>query len=312
MPFPEMGVGSIKQDTPMRLSLSLLIILALAAAAFAHPDHELDSLTTLANAAYDDERYDDCAKLYVEAIEAGRQTPGIYYNCACCFALAGDANAAFFYLEEAIAHDFTNVQHLKDDPDLELLTTDARWPDVVEHMSGAQRDYLKREGLNEELFFMMKEDQAARKGDFDDINWDSVSVKDRERLSRVQAMADNGELKATEDYLNAALIFQHGADSAAYRRARELSLMAVKLDSTNRSARWLAAAAMDRYLQSVGQPQIYGTQFRKGDDGKWTLEPMDTTTVTDIEREQWNVPTLAKARERVREMNKNEPKQPKK
>ena len=67
------------------------------------------------------------------------------------------------------------------------------------------------------------------------------------------------------------------------------SLKATELDPDLAVARWLAAAAKDRYLWNVDKPQIYGTQFRRIDDGTWTLEPIDESAVTDEERAAWAV-----------------------
>ena len=41
---------------------------------------------------------------------------------------------------------------------------------------------------------------------------------------------------------------------------------------------WLAAATKDRELMALGKPQLYGTQFKRGADGKverWPVDPVD-------------------------------------
>jgi hypothetical protein len=53
-------------------------------------------------------------------------------------------------------------------------------------------------------------------------------------------------------------------------------------------AGWIAAASLDRYLLSIGQPQIYGTQF--GSNGQKSLDPK---LIPDAFRRQMNVPALA-------------------
>ena len=47
-------------------------------------------------------------------------------------------------------------------------------------------------------------------------------------------------------------------------------------------ARWLAAAAYDRWLSDAGLPQKFGTQYRS-EGGRWILLPVDSST-TDEER----------------------------
>jgi hypothetical protein len=63
-------------------------------------------------------------------------------------------------------------------------------------------------------------------------------------------------------------------------------------------ARWLAAAAYDRWLMTGGLPQKYGTQYRFA-KGRWVLHEVDPTT-SDGERARWDVPPLAEALRRAR------------
>jgi len=52
------------------------------------------------------------------------------------------------------------------------------------------------------------------------------------------------------------------------------------------------------------QPQIYGTQFEKMGDQPWVLSKIDTSKITDDERKEYGVGTLAEQREKVKLMNK--------
>ena len=61
--------------------------------------------------------------------------------------------------------------------------------------------------------------------------------------------------------------------------AHTLALLAVARGERN--ATWIASAALDRYLKSVGQPQIYGTQYFKDPKSGWTQNPMEETLVND-------------------------------
>jgi len=76
---------------------------------------------------------------------------------------------------------------------------------------------------------------------------------------------------------------------------------AIDLDSTIN--KWLLAATTDRYLLSKGEPQIYGTQFYKEGDEPWILSEIDTTKITDAERIEYGVETLAEQRLKVIKMN---------
>lgn len=67
----------------------------------------------------------------VAAIQAGDQEQGTFYNAACFFALAGKTDEAFRYLEQAIRRGWSNVQHLKQDSDLNILHNDPRWQTMI-------------------------------------------------------------------------------------------------------------------------------------------------------------------------------------
>jgi len=54
------------------------------------------------------------------------------YNLACKHALAGERDAAFEWLDKAIAVGFGSVDTMEKDPDLASLRGDARWRGVVE------------------------------------------------------------------------------------------------------------------------------------------------------------------------------------
>jgi hypothetical protein len=59
------------------------------------------------------------------------------------------------------------------------------------------------------------------------------------------------------------------------------------------TAIWIAAATLDRYLQNIGQKQIFGTQFlthSQNDPEGWTQEPYDRTLISDALWDQLGVP----------------------
>jgi hypothetical protein len=155
---------------------------------------------------------------------------------------------------------------------------------------------------NRTLRELYTEDQDDRKAASGEIDWSKVAPRDDARRAAVSRLLKKKQLKSSDDYLHAAMIFQHGPSVEDARTAHELSLRAVELDKDNREARWLAAAAKDRELMRLGKPQLYGTQFHKAGGGQWELYPVDPT-VTDEERARWDVPPLAEARARAVALN---------
>lgn len=154
---------------------------------------------------------------------------------------------------------------------------------------------------NEELKQLYKEDQGDRQSA--NIDWETVSERDRTRQSRVYELLDSNKVLTSLDYSNAAMIFQHGGDTIASGMAVKMMRKAIELDSTIN--KWLLAAAIDRDLMRRGVPQIYGTQYYKqGADDPWELYDLDSTKVTDEERMEYGVETLAQQREKLKMMNK--------
>jgi len=147
---------------------------------------------------------------------------------------------------------------------------------------------------------MFEEDQKARlEGN---INWKVLIKQDSVRRVKVFELIEKKKVVTSNDYYHAAIIFQHGTDSISYRMAWNYSKRAFSIDTTNHNARWLSAASFDRYLLSIGKPQIYGTQFMIREN-KWYLRDFDTTKITDAERILYGARTLSEIKEFLRKKN---------
>lgn len=153
---------------------------------------------------------------------------------------------------------------------------------------------------NTELIEIYQNDQSDRMTD--NINWLEVNKRDSLRRVRVHQLLDSGKVITGLDFKNAAMVFQHGKDSTDYGLAVKLMKKAIEKDTTIN--KWLFAAATDRYLLSKGEPQIYGTQYQKMGDEPWKRGEIDTTKISDAERIEYGVETLAQQREKVKQMNK--------
>lgn len=284
----------------MRIAGMAVAVLLVAGAAGAQT---YDELVAQANTFYQQGRYQESGESFEAAFALADGRATHYYNAACSWSLAGNPDRAFVMLDHALETGFRDPEMMMSDVDLEPLHDDPRWDAVVSRCRGAEAAYLL--SINVDLYRLFQEDQADRRGD---IDWEVVSARDEARRAAVTEMIEADQLHASDDFVHAAFIFQHGADSTSYRTAHELAMRAVAIDSTNMGARWIAAASKDRYLQSVGKPQIYGTQLLRR-NGRWTLQPYDTTAVTDAERARWGVPPLSRQRAWEAEANarKREP-----
>jgi hypothetical protein len=153
---------------------------------------------------------------------------------------------------------------------------------------------------NPEMTKLFDEDQGARTSG-KPIDWDKLNVEDEARRVRVKATLEQGELKSGGDLKRAAFIFQHGDKPGDYLFAHALAVAAVARGDAEAS--WIAAATLDRYLQRIGQPQIYGTQYKRvGQTEKWTQEPFDRTLLNDGIRSVSGVPSLKQSEERLKEV----------
>ncbi|MGA2606826.1 MAG: hypothetical protein ABSH01_05140 [Terriglobia bacterium] len=118
----------------------------------------------------------------------------------------------------------------------------------------------------------------------------NVEERDEQRHAEVRKILAEGKINSGREYFFAALIFQHSSAPVDLMFAHMLAVTAVA--KGNAGAKWMAAATLDRYLWSIKQSQIFGTQFHKGTDQKWTMEPYDRTTVSYSIRATWCVVPL--------------------
>lgn len=116
---------------------------------------------------------------------------------------------------------------------------------------------------SKEIHKLFISDQTDR-GVFDskkpaDVPPEQMKAKDDARRQRAHQLLRQGVLQTGEDFHDAAFIFQHGDKPEDYLLAHVLAMVAVSKGDPR--GRWIAAATLDRYLQAMGQPQVFGTQF---------------------------------------------------
>ena len=279
----------------------MVILIAFGCARQSGPDRSaLDAQA--AAAAYLRREYAECAKLYTQAsaLSVGRAKADYLYSSGSCDLRTGRRSSAIQSLRNAMsAHPSYYEDVMHDSAVQEDLASDSAWMDLLASFKPAFDAYLA--AVNGELRQMFADDQRDRKGGPDKIDWTVVQARDAKRRERVEQLATSGQIRSADDHYFAAMLLQHGEDEASYGRAFKFASRAVELDPSFVKARWLAAAAKDRYHMSRGEPQLYGTQYKRI-DGKWWLWPVDFH-VTDAERAEWCVEPLSSARQRLEKMN---------
>ena len=152
---------------------------------------------------------------------------------------------------------------------------------------------------------------------------------DAARREQVRALMASGGLTTAQDFHDAAFVFQHGDKPDDYLLAHILAVEAIAKGDSN--SVWISAATLDRYLQNIGQKQVFGTQFlnnwwayylqHKKDsdlDAKLktvsmdvsTQEPYDQDLLSDAMREVFCVPSLASQKQQVDDLNHDKPSRP--
>lgn len=103
------------------------------------------------------------------------------------------------------------------------------------------------------------DDQKDRQLPYEKIDWAVVDKADAARRDTTRKLLADGKLHTALDFKNAAYIFQHTAVAPEeFLLAHALAMAAIAKGDA--SANLIAAETLDRYLQSIHQSQIFGTQ----------------------------------------------------
>ena len=139
---------------------------------------------------------------------------------------------------------------------------------------------------------------------------DEYHQRVKARQATLRAMLAAGEIKTGDDFRDAAFIFQHGDAGGDFLFAHILAMEAMVRGTAE--AKWIAAATLDRYLQFIKQPQVFGTQYITDRNvplavppsgsplpfGR-TLEPYDEIFLSDSTRADFCVPALTRQHENI-------------
>ena len=158
---------------------------------------------------------------------------------------------------------------------------------------------------NQGLAKLEQQDQADRMPGTGKINWGVVARKDAERKREVEKILADGGIRTAQDYFNASVIFQHGEDLNDIEQAYAFAVTAVSMDDRNQQAKQMEADAWDRIMLKRNRPQWYGTQFiRDQTTGKYAMYQVDSSVITDAERQAVGLPTMSENQAHLDEINK--------
>ncbi len=136
-----------------------------------------------------------------------------------------------------------------------------------------QPQKLKERSL--ELKKLADQDQEDRKAsNIPPEEWSKISKRDAKRRKRVGEIFGEGCFHVGQDYDHAALIYQHGDTPDHFYQAFIWALKASELGVVD--AKQFSALAIDRYLNSIGKKQLFGSQAMKF-NGCFCMVPVEPT-----------------------------------
>jgi hypothetical protein len=156
---------------------------------------------------------------------------------------------------------------------------------------------------NTELKLLVQEDQRVRTPTpLTPAERTAITRTDADRLSEVKKMIAAAQLHTGLDYCSAALIVQHSKESDDYLLAHTLAIIGAS--KGDQGCVWLSAATLDRYLMSIKQPQIFGTQYMHLDPTKpWTQDPYNRSVISDTLRPDLHLLSAAEQKKRLDDDN---------
>ncbi|MGZ5134949.1 MAG: DUF6624 domain-containing protein [Flavitalea sp.] len=231
------------------------------------------------------------------------------YNAACSWALAGNVEKAYYYLDKVVIADkFINLSHILSDSDLVPLHADKRWQPLIDTVKSNKEK--AEANLNKPLAALLdtiyNEDQLDR-GNIDTVGkqfgwqsrqmdslWRKINYQDSINLIRVKNIIDTygwlgpnevGEQGASTIFL----VIQH-ADSLTQVTYVPTMREAVK----NGKARPQDLALLeDRILTKQGKEQIYGSQLTRNEQtGKYEFFPIQDEANVNKRRASVGLPPL--------------------
>ncbi|MCK4307641.1 hypothetical protein KAW50_05380 [candidate division WOR-3 bacterium] len=272
----------MKKLTMLILLISIGIFSQLSAQTYS-------DLIKIAREAYRNKEYLKSAENYEKAFEQKEVRNRDYYDAACSRALAGNVENAFKNLNLAIDKGWLHLEHTKTDPDLESLHNEKGWNTVIEKLGKKIEEY--EASLNTELVQKLKDigekDQRCRKQMREvgkKYGWQSDEMKelgkkqnelDSLNLIRIEAIIEEygypGKSLVGMQSSVAFLVIQH---SDLETQEKYLPLLKESADKGELS--WASLALLiDRIHTRKGEKQIYGSQIKQTEDGKYELGPIE-------------------------------------
>lgn len=144
-----------------------------------------------------------------------------------------------------------------------------------------------QQARSKELAELAATDQSDRAnyGMLSDDEIKRVMLSDLKQRMRVGELFGDGCMVSSADYMNGAIIYQHGTQPDHFFQAFTWAKRAGELGDAE--GKYWAAMAIDRYLVSLGKKQLFGSQFAKKNmaDPCICMEPVEPTFPQEMRKE---------------------------
>jgi hypothetical protein len=258
------------------------------------------TLICSADSLYQAKAYAHSIKVYEQGFKKEKKNYAHLYNAACSAALAGDKKKALELLTASVQNGWTNITHLRQDPDLNSLHGETQWKELVAKLQ-AKVDQLEKnydKPLQAELLEVLETDQKYR-SKIDSVQksyghsspqmqelWQTIQTQDNINLVKVKAILDSKGWVGPDKIGSQAnqalfLVIQH-ADQATQEKYLPMMREAVQKGNAQASA---LALLEDRVALGQGKKQLYGSQI--GSDpqtGKPYVLPLEDPDQVDKRR----------------------------
>ncbi len=266
---------------------------------FGQSTETYDELINEAWELYESKEYLKSGLKYSEVFAAYGGSLEDRYNAACSWALANQPDSSFIQLFKIVElGNFTDLNHITTDSDLNSLHADERWNEVIGIVKS------NRENLDEQLVAILdtiyQKDQGYRlKADEikEKYGWESEEMKayvkiiqeqDSINVFKVTNILDERgwlgpDIIGNEGNLTLFLVIQH---SYPETQEKYLPVMREAVKKGNAHAAHLALLE-DRVALGKGEKQIYGSQIGQDQEtGEYYVAPLIDPDNVDKRREE--------------------------
>jgi hypothetical protein len=162
----------------------------------------------------------------------------------------------------------------------------------------------RESALRRELLAMVDADQRVREGFGSQMTIEQIAqmqAVDTKHTARMITIIDQhgwpGRSLVGDDGAHAAWLLVQHADASFMERCLSLMERAV---SRGEASATDYAYLFDRVRMNQGKPQVYGTQFTSGADGKLVLHPIEDAEHVDERRREVGLPSMAEYERKIR------------